>query len=478
MTLQAMRGADDRMRCCGVWRKVVTTGVSPYHVDLGEATLADEFAVHADSTLIDLSVSAAVPPTGTKERALAALQAAESSLKAKPDDLNARFRRAVRFFQLDENQKSLDDLNMLIGKAPQAIPALHQYRSLAHARLGHQKEALADLAKFQKGDATASSKLYLAVIVAAELGEGLDKAVETLEAACQKQPKDAGLHYDAACAYAMACNALAKRDQAKSRKHAEQALRFLQAAIQNGYSDYNHMQEDADLDPIRDAPAFAEIMKGGHADRRYTAVWSSDASFEATPIYGLDPAGLLRKCRELIAQGYRPVSWSVTQTTREEPPVAASVWHRPVITEETKDQLAERQARAAIALLRMGKAAEVMPLLRHSTDPRLRSFIVNWLSPLGADPGTIAAELDRLPATAKPTPAQGQQLMDAVLFHPQTSQRRALILALGTYGTDGLSSGEREPLTAKFLELYRNDPDSGIHGAAAWTLRQWGQGEN
>ena len=67
--------------------------------------------------------------------------------------------------------------------------------------------------------------------------------------------------------------------------------------------------------------------------------------------------------------------------------------------------------------------------------------------------------------------------MDAVLFHPETSRRRALILALGTYGTEGLSPGEREPLTAKLLDLYRNDPDSGIHGAAEWTLRKWKQGE-
>ena len=60
-----------------------------------------------------------------------------------------------------------------------------------------------------------------------------------------------------------------------------------------------------------------------------------------------------------------------------------------------------------------------------------------------------------------------------MLPHPETSQRRALILALGTYGTEGLSPGEREPLTDKLLDLYSNDPDSGIHGAAAWTLRQW-----
>jgi eukaryotic-like serine/threonine-protein kinase len=65
--------------------------------------------------------------------------------------------------------------------------------------------------------------------------------------------------------------------------------------------------------------------------------------------------------------------------------------------------------------------------------------------------------------------------MDAILFHPETSIRRALILALGTYGTEGLSPGEREPLIAKLLDLYENDLDSGIHGAAEWTLRKWGQ---
>ena len=76
----------------------------------------------------------------------------------------------------------------------------------------------------------------------------------------------------------------------------------------------------------------------------------------------------------------------------------------------------------------------------------------------------IAAELDRIDPNAKPTPAQGQQKMDAILFHPETSMRRALILALGTYGTEGLSPGEREPLIGKLLDLYRNDPDAASTG--------------
>ena len=286
------------------------------------------------------------------------------------------------------------------------------------------------------------------------------------------------MYYDAARAYALASQPLARKDPAKGRHQAERAIRLLKMAIQNGFSNYKHMQEDADLDPIRDLPAFVEIMKAGHLDRSYAAVWSGETGKEAITSVGLDPATHLLRCRELASQGYRMVATSVARTSRVSPLVTASVWHRPVITEETKDQLAERQARAAVALLRMEKADEIMPLLRHSADPRLRSFIVNWLSPLGADPHVISAALEHIDPSIKPTHDKPPKLMDAVLFHPETSQRRALILALGTYKTEGLSPGEREPMSVKLLDLYRTDPDSGIHGAAAWTLRQWKQQES
>jgi formylglycine-generating enzyme required for sulfatase activity len=65
--------------------------------------------------------------------------------------------------------------------------------------------------------------------------------------------------------------------------------------------------------------------------------------------------------------------------------------------------------------------------------------------------------------------------MDAILFHPETSVRRALILALGTYGTAELSTADREPLIPRLLHLYREDPDAGIHSSAEWSLRQWKQ---
>ena len=476
-TQNAMIGAEGRTRYCGVWGRPPGADITGRRYrDQFEGNFEQNQANLSDQLLLDVTVNGASRLQTIRDRAQADLQSAEKKLKPKPDDLDARLARAMANFRLGENQKALDDLQVVIGKNPKAVSA-KEYKVIALARLGKKQDAQSELEKFQKGDAPESAKLCLAAVLAAELGEGANKVFETLEAAIQKQPKDADLRYDAARAFSLASKAISRSDKAKGRQLAERCLQLLREAIKNDDADFGKMDEDSDLDPIRDDPAFAEIMKAGHADRRLCGGVESDASFEATSIYGLDPAAHLRKCRELIAQGYRPVSWSASQTATEGPLVTASVWHRPVITEETKDQLAERQARAAVALVRMGKAEEVLPLLRHSADPRLRSFIVNWLNPLGADPKLIVAELDRIDPNAKPTPAQGQQFMDAVLFHPETSQRRALILALGTYGTEGLSPGEREPLIGKLLDLYRNDPDSGIHGAAEWTLRQWKQQE-
>ena len=65
--------------------------------------------------------------------------------------------------------------------------------------------------------------------------------------------------------------------------------------------------------------------------------------------------------------------------------------------------------------------------------------------------------------------------MDAILLHRETSIRRALILALGTYPPGDLAPELLKPWTSSFLEKYRSDPDCGIHGALDWTLRQWGR---
>jgi serine/threonine protein kinase/formylglycine-generating enzyme required for sulfatase activity len=120
-------------------------------------------------------------------------------------------------------------------------------------------------------------------------------------------------------------------------------------------------------------------------------------------------------------------------------------------TDEEKEILAKRQANAAVALLRLGRAEQTWPVLKHRGDPRARSYLIHRLAPLGADPAALVRRLDR---------------------ERDASIRRALLLSLGEYG---LPAGERGRLVPLVLRLYREEPDAGLHGAAEWLLRRWEQ---
>ncbi len=243
-TQAAMIGAEGRTRYCGVWgRPPEATVTGRTYRDQFERNFKQKQAAElSDQLLIDLAVSGASKPQPTRERAQADLQSAEKKLKTKPDDLDARSSRAVTNLRLGENQKALDDLQVVISKNPGAVFA-KQYRIIALARLGKKQDAKSELEKFQKGDAPEHSKLYLAAIVAAELGEGADKAFEALEAAIGKQPRDAELRYDAARAFSLASRAVSRSDKAKGRQLAERSLQLLREVVKNDDADFGKMDD-------------------------------------------------------------------------------------------------------------------------------------------------------------------------------------------------------------------------------------------
>jgi formylglycine-generating enzyme required for sulfatase activity len=116
--------------------------------------------------------------------------------------------------------------------------------------------------------------------------------------------------------------------------------------------------------------------------------------------------------------------------------------------------LARRQANAAVALAAVGRWEKVWTLLRHSPDPSRRSYLIDRLGPGGAEVRTVSERLGS---------------------EPDVSVRRALVLVLGEFDRDRLPPAEREALVPPLIGLYRDDPDPGLHGAAGWLLRQWGQ---
>jgi formylglycine-generating enzyme required for sulfatase activity/tRNA A-37 threonylcarbamoyl transferase component Bud32 len=117
-----------------------------------------------------------------------------------------------------------------------------------------------------------------------------------------------------------------------------------------------------------------------------------------------------------------------------------------------REALARRQASAAVALARLSPSAPVWPLLKHTPDPTLRSWLIERLGPLGVPAADVARRI-------------GEER--------DVSVRRALILALGQYPEARLPASERPSMAAAFEKLYHDDPNPGVHSAIDWLLRSW-----
>src|SRR5262249_12519523 len=80
---------------------------------------------------------------------------------------------------------------------------------------------------------------------------------------------------------------------------------------------------------------------------------------------------------KVLEQGTLVLSAVETALAKEPPPDA---------TDAVRDRLAQRRARAAVALVRLGRSDGAWRLLGQNADPSARSYFINWLGPLGAAP--------------------------------------------------------------------------------------------
>ena len=146
-------------------------------------------------------------------------------------------------------------------------------------------------------------------------------------------------------------------------------------------------------------------------------------------------------------QGQRGLPVLIGEIDRKLPPDAK---------DEAKENLAKRQANAAVALLRMDQAGIVWPLLKQRSDPRVRSYLIHRFGPLGAD---------------------AQALVTRLADEPDVTIRRAVILSLGPeeFGAAAWTPEAQQRLVPQLQELYRTAADPGLHAATEWLLRTWQQ---
>jgi formylglycine-generating enzyme required for sulfatase activity len=123
----------------------------------------------------------------------------------------------------------------------------------------------------------------------------------------------------------------------------------------------------------------------------------------------------------------------------------------------------QRRANAAVTLLRLGERERALPVFEMTDDPEAIAQFIFRCRPrgLGVDALLECLQLvSHAPADRYPRDA-----------------RYALLLALGEFKLDEIPASRRAPLLQQLADWYRHDPSSGVHGAAGWLLRQWGQAD-
>jgi serine/threonine protein kinase/formylglycine-generating enzyme required for sulfatase activity len=128
----------------------------------------------------------------------------------------------------------------------------------------------------------------------------------------------------------------------------------------------------------------------------------------------------------------------------------------PNAQEDVKEKMAKKQAKAAVALLRMDQPEKVWPLLKHSADPRVRSYLIHLLGPSGVDFKVIRQQLE---------------------LQSDVTIRSALLLSLGEFSEEDIAVRNRDALLNDLRAWYTDDADPGLHGAVEWLLRQWKHGQ-
>jgi serine/threonine protein kinase/formylglycine-generating enzyme required for sulfatase activity len=407
----------------------------------------------------DVRVGTAQPPTAPRPGYEDQLTQVQESLRRAPDAPQLRGARGYLYFCLGQDEPALADLDYALAKAPQAT-LVYFWRALARARLGRAADARQDMAAYQKASNHPGDNLVLDVAVPAFLGEDA-AAVKRLETDLAVRGEDPYWLYHAACAYGAVAQAVAAKQPDQSRAYADRAVALLRRVAGAGFIGdsafkYRPLPTVWALDALWDRPGFQELLGQGHLDQQYSAVWYGSYVIESAESHGLDPEQHLGRCRQLAGDRWRPASVSVAWLGDGRPLVTASVWHRPVVPDAAQEDRARRQAQVAVALLGFGEGERVWPLLRHREDPRVRSHLVHRLAPLKSDP---------------------QALIDRLKDEPDVSARRALLLSLGEFPDDRPPAQARAALLPDLLATYRDHADPGLHAAADWLLRRWGQAD-
>ena len=129
------------------------------------------------------------------------------------------------------------------------------------------------------------------------------------------------------------------------------------------------------------------------------------------------------------------------------------------VTAVTRSLFVGLRARTAAVSMALGMDTAVWSLLRPSSDPSMRTAVIHGLSPMVTSPNEVI------------TKSQTQE---------DVGIRRAMLLVAGELvgpledqSARSTALRKNDPQAIALLQLFRDDPDPGIHAAVEWTLQYY-----
>ncbi len=244
----------------------------------------------------------------------------------------------------------------------------------------------------------------------------------------------------------------------------EQHLKFVAEQLVSSNAEFQPLLRDA-LRPIR-----ARML--GDLERIFADAKATDAQrLSAANAFADYAAGDIPKLSQLLAVAtpeqfavlYPIVAASPAPATIEALAGIAATPPSVELGSVERIPYGQRRANAAVTLLRLGEREKVLPVFDMSDDPEALTQFIFRCRPRGV---AVPALLDCL-----------QLVGDVQQDRYPRDTRYALLLALGEFSLEEVPVSRRVALLEQLAGWYRHDSSSGVHGAAGWLLRKWGQAE-
>jgi hypothetical protein len=165
-----------------------------------------------------------------------------------------------------------------------------------------------------------------------------------------------------------------------------------------------------------------------------------------------------------MKKGYQQVGEEIAKTVGVDTDA-----NRREASERAELPKVRRQANAVIALARFGELQPAYEFLTVDFDSEAMSQFVDGVEGRLPDCMVLLKGLEELIQQSTP---------DKQPFRQQHFLRiYALLLGLGSFGSDVLPESDRDRWINTILRLYLDHPSRAVHSASGWLLRRWGQAE-